>query len=301
MIQMVAMFLWLAPIFGQNFDSDNGCYLQVESGTMRTRDAETLDMFAGNAHVYDISCIVSDSTMRSGDKYYVIDLVLYGPNSRVSKAWREQFSTSRKNRNLSLNKKLSLNSIGTNRLVCSVSKYNNLVNKFTKICNKKMDINATESNFTPTIHYPSTSLDFFLLSDLQKLSLRKKVYRIESTKANLNESANGKNDTSNLAARTMFYKSLFKSKSDVKKVINAENDQLGQNEQNYNSSFSFLQPIFVIFIFLIIFSISIGTILYLTYNQKEYASVMGDHESDLTSCQSNSQDETIDNSTTIFH
>lgn len=300
MILILSMYMCLVPIFGQNFDTDNGCYLQVESDIARTRDVETLDVYAGNAHVYDISCIVSDSTIRSGDKYYVIDMVLYGPNSRVSKAWREQFSTSRKYRNLSLNKKLSLNSIGINRLVCSVSKYNNLVNKFSKICNKKMDINATESNLTPTIQFQSSNLDFFFLSDLQKLSLRKKINRIESKKVNLTEWENGKNDTSNLAARTMFYKGLFKSKSDIKKVI-AENDELKQNEQNYSSTFSLLQPIFVIFIFLIIFSISIGTIFYLTYNHKEYASVIGDHESDLTSCQSNSQDETINNSSTIFH
>lgn len=298
MIRIFGILVWLRIVLGQNLDFDNGCYLQFKSDELRTRDADTLDVFAGNAFVYDIACTVSDSTMRSGDKYYVIDLVLYGPNSRVSKAWREQFSTSRKYNSLSLNKKVSLNSIGINSLVCSVSKYNNLMNKFTKICNRKMDINATESSLTPIVQYHSTKFNFFRLSDLQKLSLRKKVYNVETKKENVTESENAHNETASLAARAMFYKSLVRSNNDQVKEAES-NAQLEQIDNKTTTNLSFLQPIFVIFIFLVIFSISIGTILYLTYNQKEYASVIGDQESDLTSCQSNSRDETINNSTTI--
>ncbi|RNA25818.1 hypothetical protein BpHYR1_004898 [Brachionus plicatilis] len=300
MLRIFALMFWLGRVLGQNVDIENGCYLQFESQELRTRDADTLDAYAGNGFTYDIACTVTDSTMRSGDKYYVIDLVLYGPNSRVSKAWREQFSTHRKYRSLSLNKKISLNSIGTNTLVCSVSKYNNLVNKFTKICNKKMDINATESGLTPTVQYQSTKFNFVRLSDLQRLSLRKKVFRVGPSKENGTEADHVQNGTSILGARAMFYKSLFESKIEDKRVT-ASNGPMAQSEPSHGSSFSFLQPIFVIFIFLVIFSISIGTIVYLTYNQNEYASVMGDHESDLTSCQSHSRDETINNSVTISH
>ena len=36
---------------------------------------------AGNAFTYDVSCHVNDPKMRPGDKYYIIDLILYGTSA----------------------------------------------------------------------------------------------------------------------------------------------------------------------------------------------------------------------------
>ncbi|CAF0872167.1 unnamed protein product [Brachionus calyciflorus] len=300
-------------INSQEFETENGCLLQFkkEDDFILNRQLETINVYAGNGYVYDLACSVADPKMRSGDKYYVIDVVLYGPNSRVSKAWREQYTTSNlfKTRNLSLSKKVTLNSIGMNSIVCSVSKYNNQVNKFTKICQKKIEINATENTVKSTNQYlHSTKLNFFQLSDLQRLAQKKKkIYHVENNNKDIaNETLyESLNRTSNLTARAMLYKSIYQAKIDDDKKVTATNDLLKQsplskNDQN-DRKLSFLQPMFIIFIFLVIFSISIGTIIYLTYNQKEYTSVLvvGDHESDSTSCESNSRDEMINNSTTI--
>ena len=301
----IALFFYGAS---EEPETENGCLLQFkkEDDYNTGKQSDNVNVYVGNGYVYELGCSVADPTMRSGDKYYVIDVVMYGPNSRVSKAWREQYPTANmfKTRNLSLNKKVTLNSIGLNTVVCSISKYNNLINKFSKICQKKIELNATETNVRVTNQYPSTKFNFYQLSDLQKLAQKKKkVYQVD-TKENLNEILNdGQNRSVNLTARAMLYKSFYSNKLDDKK---SNTDQLKQSpvtnkDVQNGKNLSFLQPMFVIFIFLVIFSISIGTIVYLTYNQKEYTSVLvvGDQESDSTSCQSNSRDEMINNSTTV--
>lgn len=82
------------------------------------------DVYAGNGHSYSINCHVSDPKMRAGDKYYVIDLIVYGPNQRVAKAWREQFTTASlisNGKSFFINKNLSFYSLGENNIICGVS------------------------------------------------------------------------------------------------------------------------------------------------------------------------------------
>ena len=103
---------------------------------------------AGNAFTYDVSCHVNDPKMRPGDKYYIIDLILYGPNKRVAKAWRQQFpavASSSDGERLSLSKTVSFRSLGENTLICSASKYNSLLNKFVRTCQKSHRVNVMET------------------------------------------------------------------------------------------------------------------------------------------------------------
>ena len=157
---IITLCLFSAAISAQNsrqetvqHDSfENSCSLKVSYDAKNKVDSESngeeLNAYAGNGFNYDVGCHTNDAKIRPNDKYYVIDLVLYGPNSRVAKAWREQFNayTLIKNSSLllNLNKKVSFHWIGVNSLVCSITKYNNLVNKFTRICQKTIKINATE-------------------------------------------------------------------------------------------------------------------------------------------------------------
>jgi hypothetical protein len=96
--------------------SENTCQLQIQSETFTTRPDVTMVAFAGNAYTYEISCHVNDAKMRTGDKYYIIDLILYGPNMRVQRAWREQFSANNllKSRQLAINKRVSYRWLGIN-------------------------------------------------------------------------------------------------------------------------------------------------------------------------------------------
>lgn len=83
----------------------------------------TEGVYAGNGHNYAINCHVNDPKMRTGDKYYVIDLIVYGPNQRVAKAWREQFTTASfmsNGKSFFLNKNLSFYWLGENNIVCGV-------------------------------------------------------------------------------------------------------------------------------------------------------------------------------------
>ena len=128
-------------------NSENTCQLQVQSETFTAREDAVLHAYAGNAFSYEIGCHINDPMMKAGDKYYIIDLIVYGPTSRVAKAWREQFSISSllKTRNMFMNKKISFRFLGLNRVACSVTKYNNMLNKFTRICEKSTTVNATEN------------------------------------------------------------------------------------------------------------------------------------------------------------
>jgi hypothetical protein len=127
------------------------CKLSLESNddesVLRGRDSVSSSFaYAGNAFNYDITCSLNDPRMESGDKYYVIDLIVYGPNTRVTKAWREQYSADsvRKMRSIRLSKSLSFRAVGLNSIVCSITKYNNQINKFARLCQKNAKLNITE-------------------------------------------------------------------------------------------------------------------------------------------------------------
>ena len=68
-----------------NTEYENICQLQVQSESFKTKKTEVLFAFAGNGFNYEIGCHINDPKMRPGDKYYIIDLILYGPNTRVAK------------------------------------------------------------------------------------------------------------------------------------------------------------------------------------------------------------------------
>jgi hypothetical protein len=126
---------------------DHTCQLQVQSESFSNKENEILSAYAGNAFSYELGCHINDPLMKVGDKYYIIDLIVYGPNNRVAKAWREQFSISSlfKSRNMFMNKKISFRFLGLNKVICSITKYNNLLNQFSRICEKATTVNATEN------------------------------------------------------------------------------------------------------------------------------------------------------------
>ena len=128
-------------------NQDHTCQLQVQSESFSNKENEILNAYAGNAFSYELGCHINDPLMKVGDKYYIIDLIVYGPNSRVAKAWREQFSISSllKTRNMFMNKKISFRFLGLNKVVCSVTKYNNLLNQFSRLCEKTTAVNASEN------------------------------------------------------------------------------------------------------------------------------------------------------------
>lgn len=273
------MLLLFASLFSLvlanlNTENENFCQLQFDN---KPKQNDQFDAYAGNAFSYDLACSVLDSRMRSGDKYYVIDLVLYGPNSRVAKAWREQFTTLSlfKSRNLSLNKKIAFNWVGTNTIVCSVSKYNNVQNKFTKICQRSILINATENAKMSTLstrQYQTTK------SNLNILNL-KQIWSFRKNESFILEDFNKTAMRVNLSDKAMQFRNVYKVKlEEDKKFITTESkDTIRESpkadKSTQTKSLNILQPLSIILVFLVIFAISIGTIIYLTYNQHDYKNV----------------------------
>jgi hypothetical protein len=190
---------------GDFFSShDNTCQLQVQSESFSNKENEILNAYAGNAFSYELGCHINDPLMKVGDKYYIIDLIVYGPNNRVAKAWREQFSISSlfKNRNMFMNKKISFRFLGLNKVICSITKYNNLLNQFTRICEKASTVNASE-NFSEKLKhenenklnlissYKSSLVKYMLPS--KALLFRQSINDVNGTKVELKLSGAGKN------------------------------------------------------------------------------------------------------------
>lgn len=304
--------------------NDYSCQLQVQSETYSTKQDISYMAYAGNAFNYEVSCHVNDAKMRPGDKYYIIDLILYGPNNRVQRAWREQFNSNilAKSKNLAINKKVSYRWLGINSFVCSVTKYNYLINKFTRTCQKTSKVNVTEKTpkydeYNPFMNLlTSTSFygDNFIFKSNQRIITTTTQAQKSTTTISLtlkNKSVNSKNvikfdyydddiektnqikqtnkDTPttfssnpvtslNLSAKAMQFRDVYETNhhedkklvNDSKKLfLNSKTNKTSLNvEQLLNRRIKFLQPLFVITLFLIIFFISIGTIIYLTYYQK---------------------------------
>ena len=82
----------------------------------------------------------------------------------------------------------------------------------------------------------------------------------------------------NMSAKAMQFRNLFEANSEVKKLVKVENKsmQVKGELDKPSSRMKILQPLTIISIFLVIFFVSIGTIVYLTYHQKtndQYGSV----------------------------
>jgi hypothetical protein len=105
--------------------SGDSCHLRLDFTSSNYVDGSHDEtVYAGNGFNYVINCHVNDAKMRAGDKYYVIDLIVYGPNQRVAKAWREQFTSANfvvNSKSFYLNKNLSFYWLGENNIVCAVS------------------------------------------------------------------------------------------------------------------------------------------------------------------------------------
>jgi hypothetical protein len=321
------------PVFTENEMSCN-LKLQVEispsslnydyqsSSSVSSGLDEQLFAYVGNKYTYDVGCSVSDPKMKPSDRYYVIDIVLYGPNLRVAKAYREQIlggQSLKSSKLLILNKKISFHFMGINTVVCSVTKYNNLVNKFTKLCQKTVKINATEkyeplsqTNFrAPSVNpSPSNYIDLLFnksrldkaqasslassnqqLDALQKIITQQKNLWLNSeqnlanrssiqvsTATTSQSSADDDSEEDDIESLSVIDAKAMKMRQDVnnlrKKSLNAALSSSSQNlevnklNSNQTKAYNLVQPLIIILIFLIIFSISIGTIAYITYHQK---------------------------------
>lgn len=260
---------------------DNNCQMQINTellSSVSLRKRETSSVFAGNGFQYGIGCNIFDPKLTSGDKYYVIDLIVYGPNTRVAKAWREQFTTSQivqTNRHLTINKQLSFHWLGMNTIVCSVSKYNNLINKFTRICQKNNKINVIENKKA------------IILDENKSIQSVLHKYIWSSILPNIT--------TTTLTSTTPTPSSIIRSTEfqlkdkDLKNfninlinMLNTVNNN-NQSENNITTKVEVMkhtsnkiimqkkrsaQPIIVLFVFLIVFSIAIATLVYSTYRRK---------------------------------
>lgn len=252
----------------------------------------------------------------------MIDVIVYGPNTRVAKAWREQFSTSSisQTKSLALSRNMSFNWLGLNNIVCSVSKYNNLANKFTRICQKNNKINVIEKPFDELSSKPSTQNRLEQNELFKMAALHKKIWssskptsfkpteefsftttddQFEKTNhvllktlnsdSQLVESLNKSELTDisvnlNLSAKAMQYRDLNEVPSDEKKIIttNLSISQMGEEKKALQKRF--VQPLTVIIVFVLVFSLSIGTLIYSTFRQKiatkQYRSVKQTHSED---------------------
>ena len=214
---------------------------------------------------------------------------MYGPNTRVAKAWREQFSlsTAAKSRKIAIKKKLSFHSLGLNSVVCGVSKYNSLTNKFTHICQKRDQVNVKETD-TPLNQVSNKVFKSFKTNNKNEL-LRENIFstrvtikkftkppiiKFKSDLKVLNQTtdflSNNKSFVqTNLSMRALQYRNLFKAVDE--KILPNESIQPHDAKRRI-----LLQPLIVLLTFIVVFSLSIGTIVYLTYYSKsshEYESV----------------------------
>lgn len=262
-------------------NNDNNCQMQINTellSSVSLRKRETSNVFAGNGFQYGIGCNIFDPKLTSGDKYYVIDLIVYGPNTRVAKAWREQFTTSQivqTNRHLTINKQLSFHWLGMNTIVCSVSKYNNLINKFTRICQKNNKINVIE-NKKAIILDENKSIQ----SVLHKYIWSSILPNITTTTLTSTTPT-----PSSIIRSTEFHlkdKDLKNFNFNLINMLNTVNNN-NQSENNITTKVEVMkhtsnkiimqkkrsaQPIIVLLVFLIVFSIAIATLVYSTYRRK---------------------------------
>lgn len=299
-------------------------------------------VYVGHNHNYDVSCQISDPKLKSDDKYYVVDLVVYGPNSRVAKAWREQYNAhgriiSSRNQ-LSLDKKVSFRWVGQNSIFCLVTKYNSVVNKFVKICQKTVNVNATErgADLSRPVNYidqlfmmqrtnrTRLSASLKQLEELKNLISKQKKLLLSNTsnveEDNTNNAAEikqnsesvvsvnsthqaaenltdqGVKESLNATAMQFAYSNEMSGLKKNRNILLAKdpNEKLSESKTS-SRQVNMLQPLLIIMVFLIIFSISIGTIAYLTYHQKsssenDYSSVkQNDVEDQMTGSDVNSQ------------
>ncbi len=196
----------------------------------------------------------------------------------MAKAWREQFttSTSGSTGKISLEKSMSFYYLGTTSIVCSVSKYNSLGNKFSKICQTNEEVTVKENpnlpSRNPTIVYKSvkpvfTTKKITTTSTETTTKTNENVFNpdnIEEQADSLGDKKFEGDDFSDEAVnvRAMQYRDLFKA-ADKSKLIT----YLGEKEEA-RSRRAVIQPVLLTFLFVFIFCLSIGTVAYLTYNQR---------------------------------
>lgn len=259
------------------FDDPNekSCLIKLQSNE-RVNDKHVV--YSGNGFNYDIGCSINDPHSEIGDKYYVIDLVVYGPNTRVAKAWREQFKISKTNTGttIALDKTLSFYWLGVSNIVCSVQKYNGLKNKFSQICQTNDQALVKENPLLKVLRQEKTKIITTepKIAESERAEITKsndKIFSPNDIDDSINPDDNTQNKTSikdNLNVRAMQYRDLFKA-SDIKK-----HNTISKSESS--SSRLLIQPIMLALMFVFIFCLSIGTIAYLSYNQRltrEYQSV----------------------------
>lgn len=180
-----------------------------EDETSGSDTNSVITVTAGNAYKYNLSCSINNKNFHYGDKHYIIDLIVYGPNRQL-KAWRYNFNVSAKllasllttmptttttivvtttttptttitvtssstdtsetstdtkttletivlsdehivsKRDLSndiidgITKQFSFGWIGDTRMLCSIKKYNYVLNKFTR-CEQNLYLNVKEN------------------------------------------------------------------------------------------------------------------------------------------------------------
>lgn len=269
-------------------------YDSIESG---------LKVYAGNAFNYDVTCHVNDPKMRSGDKYYVIDLVIYGSNTRVAKAWREQFNTisllsGGNQRSLAINKNLSFYSLGQNTIVCSVTKYNSLVNKFNRLCQSTLSVQVDEkptgvANQQPiqSLSISGSTLDDNFYNQIRNYVSRKHLSSSRTSTSSTSSSSSTiapetttVSNNSSAALRNFHSKTyeflnrkyLINNVSVIKyaepQKLDHVNEAVESKELKASSRMITIKPLTIIGIFVVIFLISIATIVYLAYSQRTSSS-----------------------------
>jgi hypothetical protein len=293
----------------QNNESDklneenNLCEIDMQTEQLNFNDnsnqagKKAIYVYVGSNFNYKVGCTVKDTNFKPGDKYYTIDLIVYGPNTRVAKAWQDQLEIKSDLDHFSTNKILSFRWIGINSIVCSVSKYNQNMNKITRICQQSIKVNATEN--TSERDNSVLRLKENLISEFQKMRLRQlwfndytttnkptttrenKLAEIIYDDDDSNEAFIDEKlilDKQNLDKQSVILNSLIRGNKNLtafKLDESPNNFDAKLISSNLNESkvtrlihkWKFMEPLTVVLIFIFIFSISIGTIVYLTYFQ----------------------------------
>ena len=169
-----------------------------------------------------------------------------------------------------------------------MSKYNSLTNKFTHICQKRDQVSVKETD-APLNQVSNKVFKSFIANSKNEL-LKENIFstrvtikkftkppiiKFKSDLKVLNQTTNSLPSNksfvqTNLSMRALQYRNLFKAVDD--KILPTEDIQTKPHANRR----ILLQPLIVLLTFIVVFSLSIGTIVYLTYYSKsihEYESV----------------------------
>jgi hypothetical protein len=223
------------------------------------------DVYAGAAYEYSLRCGVKDDHTQPGDKYYVLDVLVYGPNRRVAKAWRSQFAS--RASIASVVRKISFRSLGKNSVICAVSKYNSIKNKFSNVCQSTRLFNVTEIENNKQVYSNKKQVDLSskdLISKIKSMTLQNEANSIQENEdidEDYLENVRGKGEEAELEEEEEDEVSIQNKQTTATTTNN--NKLLLVTEKIQKRKMSLIKPWPIILTLLAVFALSICTIIFL--------------------------------------